>query len=362
MAYVESRMNTWFRLIIAGFAGGLGLTSALLSLAAQAQVIPKDALRDPARVGASLSTSSTGNSAADWLERIAKSARELPYTGIFVHTTPEGTTTSRITHVVDAKGVENEKIESLEGPMMEIVRRDEEMICYKPDEKTIRIDRRATGRFFPSLITGNPRDVGENYRVKLGAIERVAGFDCQWITLEPKDTMRYMQTLCADVATGLLLRARLYNDRNQVIEQFMFTQLDVSRRVARQTLRSRFERAVGWKRDEAVQIAGKDRDVDTGWNVGTLPAGFRKVMELLRPLAGRREPVAHLVFSDGVSHVSLFAEQSGEVGRVSLAGGSEDRPTTFATRTVADYQITVMGEVPLGAVQLIADSVTRRSK
>lgn len=333
--------------------GLLGLACGLTSAWVAAQAQSREERRDAAR--------QTAN-AAEWLDRIAKSARELPYTGVFVHATPDGTTTSRITHVVDARGVEHEKIESLEGPPMEIVRRDEEMICYRPDEKTVRVDRRASGRFFPSLITGNPREVAQNYRLKVGAIERVAGFDCQWITLEPKDALRYMQALCADVNTGLLLRARLYNERNQMIEQFMFTQLDLNRPVAKQSVRSRFERALGWKRDEAVQVASKEREIDTGWNVGQLPAGFKKVMELLRPLAGRKEPVAQLVFSDGLSHVSLFAEQSGEGGRVSAVGSADDKPTTFATRTIADYQITVIGEVPLGAVQLIADSVTRRTR
>lgn len=331
-----------------GFAVSAGIVHAQL-----APTQTREERRDAARQNAN---------AIEWLERIVKSARELPYTGVFVHATPDGTTTSRITHVLDARGVENEKIESLEGPMMEIVRRDEEMICYKPDQKTVRIDRRASGRFFPSLISGNPRDVAENYRVKVGSVERVAGFDCQWITLEPKDALRYMQALCADVNTGLLLRARLYNERNQVIEQFTFTQLDVGRNAPRQSLRSRFERAIGWKRDEAVQAPTKDRDVDTGWNVANLPNGFRKVMELLRPMPGRREPVAQLVFSDGISHVSLFAEQAAEGSRVSATGSSSDHPTTFASRTVADYQITVMGEVPIGAVQQIADGVTRRTK
>jgi len=39
---------------------------------------------------------------------------------------------------------------------------------------------------------------------------------------------------------------------------------------------------------------------------------------------------------------------------------AEDGPTSFAMRAVADHQVTVMGEVPLAAVQTIADGVTRR--
>jgi sigma-E factor negative regulatory protein RseB len=296
--------------------------------------------------------------ALDWLERIARSARETTYTGVFVHQTADHSAAARITHLVDRQGIEHEKIEMLDGPLMETVRRNEEMYCYHPDAKTIRVDRRATGRFFPSLVTGEPKKIAENYRVKLGQSDRIAGFDCQWIILEPKDALRYMQKVCAELGTGLLLRARTFNDRNQLLEQFVFTQLDLSRSVSKQALKSRFEESPGWKKDFAV--ASPSRDSDTGWQVGNLPAGFKKVMEMMRSLSGRQQPVAHLVFSDGLSHVSVFAEPSQGPGRIMAAAASDENPTTIAVRSVADYQITVMGEVPFAAVQAIADGVTRR--
>ena len=289
-----------------------------------------------------------------WLERIAKSARELPYTGVFIQQTAEGVSTARITHLVDQQGVEMEKLEMLDGPLTEIVRRNEEMFCYHPDAKTVRVDRRISGRFFPSLITGDSKAIAENYRVKLGTIERVAGFDCQWVILEPKDTMRYMQTLCAELGTGLLLRARMYNDRRQMLEQFTFTQLDLSRSVARQSLRSRFEQLPGWNTTES---AIPSRRKDSAWSVTQLPAGFKKVAELMRTLVGRPAPVAQMVFSDGLLQVSIFVEPLHGAAQTSGARMSEDSPIAFAMRPVAEHQITVMGEVPVAAVQAIADGV-----
>ena len=82
----------------------------------------------------------------EWIDRIAKSARELPYTGVFIQQTADGVSTSRITHLVDRQGVELEKLEMLDGPLTEIIRRNEEMYCYHPDAKTVRVDRRVSGR------------------------------------------------------------------------------------------------------------------------------------------------------------------------------------------------------------------------
>ncbi len=299
--------------------------------------------------------------ALEWLERISRAGREMPYTGVFVHSTPENSTSSRVTHLVDKQGVEHEKIESLDGPLMETIRRNEEMYCYQPEAKVVRIDRRTTGRFFPALVTGSPQKIAENYRVKLGPKDRFADYDCQWIVLEPKDSMRYTQKLCAELGSGLLLRAKTFNDRNQLLEQFVFTQLDLSRAVFKQSLKSKFEESIGWRRDYSVPAAAQ-KDTETGWLVTNLPAGFKKIMEMMRSLSGRPQPVAHLVFSDGVSHVSVFAEPSQSPARVSAGGASDDSPTTFAVRSVADYQVTVMGEVPFAAVQAIADGVTRRAR
>jgi sigma-E factor negative regulatory protein RseB len=294
----------------------------------------------------------------EWLERMSRSARELPYTGVFVHQSTEGSNTSRITHVLDRQGNEHEKLEMLDGPLMEVVRRNEEMFCYHPDQKVVRVDQRATGRFFPALVNGNPAAIAENYRVKLGSIERVAGHDCQWLVLEPRDSMRYLQKLCAELGTGLLLRARMYNERNQLLEQFMFTQVDVSGAVSRQDIRSRYEQKTGWQRDYAVRESTKS--VDTGWQVGNLPAGFKKVKEMVRSLSGRKDPVSHLVFSDGLLHVSVFVEPSGGQNVQPSSRMSDDGPISVAIRPVADFQVTVMGEVPIAAVQTMADSVSRR--
>ena len=60
---------------------------------------------------------------------------------------------------------------------------------------------------------------------------------------------------------------------------------------------------------------------ETGWMVARVPAGFVKIMEGFRKLRGRRDPVAHLVFSDGLVAISVFVEPytTGLRGAVSLA-------------------------------------------
>lgn len=305
---------------------------------------------------ASVARAAPADNAGEWLAKVVRSAHDLPYQGVFVHQTADSTSISRIAHRME-QGVEQEKIEALNGPQMEMVRRNDELICYQPAAKVARVERRAAGRFFPSLVTGDPKAIAEHYRLKLGPVERIAGFDCQWLILEPRDAMRYLQQLCAEMNTGLLLGARTLNERNQLTEQFLFTQLDLNHPVGRDAIRSRYEQAVGWLRE--APVAAVAQNTENRWKFGNLPAGFRKVMEMVRSLTGRAQPVIHIVYSDGLSNVSIFAEPALGAERISAFGASDDMPATYAVRSIADYHVTVLGEVPLTTVQTIADGISR---
>ena len=83
---------------------------------------------------------------------------------------------------------------------------------------------------------------------------------------------------------------------------------------------------------------------------------------MTRNLVGRPEPVSHLVYSDGVLSVSVFVESVQTAPNSFTSVVAEDGPTSFAMLAVADHQVTVMGEVPVVAVQTIADGVARRTR
>ena len=297
-----------------------------------------------------------GNDPQVWLQRAAQAARSTSYAGTFVHTNGDRTSTVRITHV-NVGGEEHERVEPLDGPRLEIVRRDDEMFCYFPDAQTVRLDRRVTARFFPAILSTSSPAIGAGYDVTLGRSERVLGFDCQWIRLEPKDAMRFAQRLCSEVATGLVLRAKTFNG-TQVIEQYTFTDLKVGPQVARGDVKSIFEaRIKRWTTD--AQPREETKTVDTGWTVASLPAGFQKVAELRRTLPGRAHPVSQLIFSDGIVTLSVFVEPNAPPARTAEAS-SEDGTTTFFVRPMGENLVSVLGEVPLATAQQVGRSVARR--
>ena len=294
-----------------------------------------------------------------WLQRATQAARQASYEGVYVHTNGDRISTVRVTHITGA-GEEHERIEPLDGPdTLEIVRRNDEMICYFPDAKTVRLDRRVTAHFFPALLSASsPEAIAASYDLKLGKTESALGFDCRWIRLEPRDHMRYAQAMCAETQSGLVVRAKTFNAQNQVIEQYTFTDLKIGPQVARNDVKSLFEaRIKRWITD--AQPREEAKSVDTGWTVNDPPPGFRKVTELRRSLPGRTAPVSQLVYSDGVASVSVFVEANATPPRTQEAS-SEDGTTTFFVRPLGDMVVSVLGEVPLATAQQVARSVAHR--
>ena len=308
-------------------------------------------------VGLACSSQAAPSDPLAWLQRASQAARQASYEGTYVHTNGDRISTIRITHV-NSGSEEHERIEPLDAATHEIVRRNDEMFCRFPDAKTVRLDPRITARFFPAIIASSADTISASYDVKLGKTERVLGFECQWIRLEPRDSLRYAQRICSEVATGLILRSKTMSESGHVIEQYTFTDLKLGAQVARTDLKSIFRaRNRQWLTD------GQPRDevtsAQTGWMLAKPPVGFHKVTELKRTLPGRAQPVSQLVYTDGVASLSVFVEPNTVPAR-SAEASSEDGTTTFYVRPFGEHLVTVLGEVPPATAREVARNVARR--
>jgi sigma-E factor negative regulatory protein RseB len=92
------------------------------------------------------------------------------------------------------------------------------------------------------------------------------------------------------------------------------------------------------------------------WKVVAVPTGFKKIMEMRRPLHGNKTAVIHFVFSDGLAGISVFIETLGNNFDKKI--GLSSRGAIHVYRKIKDdYLVTVVGEVPPRTVMQIADSV-----
>lgn len=294
--------------------------------------------------------------AAGWLQQAAAAARQLNYIGTLVYQHDGRTETSRVMHLVDATG-EHEKLVNLDGPAREVIRNNEQVRCYYPDAKVIRIEPRTYRNAFPSLLPQQIDTLAAYYHFRKAESARIAGMETQAYVFEPKDGMRYGHKLWADAASGLLLKAQLLNDHNLPIEQFVFTDVQIGATIDRESVRPTFRPPpADWEMREA--LPGDVVQQDTGWTVKALPPGFSKVVEGYRTLRGKVAPVAHLVFSDGLVAVSVFVEPMPDAPQP--IGLSQQGGINVYSRQLNNHLVTVLGEAPGATVRQMAYSVARR--
>jgi sigma-E factor negative regulatory protein RseB len=295
----------------------------------------------------------TDTSALQWLQRIYAASEKLSYTGTFVYQQGQRSETSSIVHVADSAGP-RERLETLNGVPREIVRNGDEVVCYLPASNTMKIDKQPGRRPFPTILSEQLKDVSENYTIRKGDVERVVGYDCQVLALEPNDHMRYGHRLWADLKTGMLLQAKTYNEKKEMLEQFFFTQIKIGA-VGRDQLRPRYSRK---SREWHIEDSGATSAnlAESGWTLRSKPPGFRTVAELMRTV-GSTGGVGHIVLSDGLAAISVFIEPASGKRPAPRAGLARQGAINVYTRPVGNYWVTVVGEAPAESVKYVANAV-----
>lgn len=292
------------------------------------------------------------------LQPAASAASSLNYTGTITYQRRGAVETSRIVHLFE-NGVEMERITTLDGPPFEVVRVNDELTCYIPEKALVRIEPRTGRQGFPSLLPRQMTTLSQHFTVKKLEIERVAGHDAQVWLFEPNDEFRFWHKLWTELKTGLWLRGRVLDERGNVIEEITFSDIQIGGKIDREQVKSTLaSKIANWRVDRKLPINAMK--TDTGWTARLLPAGFVKISEtFMRALPGRTEPVSQLVYSDGLTSVSVYAAPL-TAGETPTLGASVQGAHQMFSRQANDQLITAFGDARPAAVKAIANSLVRR--
>lgn len=295
--------------------------------------------------------------ALQWLGRVADAARKLTYSGTFIYQNGSRTETSRITHLVEG-GNELERLEVLDGSPREVLRFNDEVRCFLPEDRLLIVERRNSSRqAFPALLPTGLVGLTEHYTIRKGTTERIAGLDAQAIVIEPKDDLRYGHRFWVDTRSGLLLKAGVVGARGDWIETFAFTELRIGGPVERGALKSRSEADGGdWKVLNVRTTHGDDNQ----WLFRVPLPGFRKVAAMRRQVRPDVPEMKHLLFSDGLAAVSVFIEPL--AGSKPETGAFSMGSVNIYKRIVADHLLVVMGDIPPASLKLLGDGMEPKQK
>jgi sigma-E factor negative regulatory protein RseB len=202
----------------------------------------------------------------------------------------------------------------------------------------------------PPLGNGN----SAVYEIRGGERERLLGRKTRVVALHPRDEFRYGYRLWIDEETSMPLKTQLCNQAGEVIEQIVFSTIDLPERIPDSMFKPQMDASnYRWHRAER-QLASNA--APALWEAMRLPPGFRMATRSAQALPGSSEPVAHLVFTDGIASVSVFVEPRKPDSKPSEGPARVGSSSAFST-VVDGHQVTAVGEVPPNTVELIAKQV-----
>lgn len=292
-----------------------------------------------------------------WLEKMQRAAHMVNYEGTFVYGQQDHLSSMRIIHRVTPQG-EQERLISMDGTGREVVRDGSKVTCFLPDSNAVVVEKSRPVKQFPPEFPMKIDELKDFYTFSLAGTSRVAGHLTQGIKILPKDPYRYGHYLWVEKKTGLLLKTHLLNEQGKPIEQFVFTQVTFLDEVPDEYLVTSVN-SQGFTWYEAKESADKSEQAHPDMNVAWLPGGFKEDMERMQKMPTGGMPVKHKVFSDGLSSVSVFIEEGMEHDNSNLVGGSHMGAINAHGRSLGDYHVTVVGEVPHVTVQKICEAITQ---
>jgi sigma-E factor negative regulatory protein RseB len=302
-----------------------------------------------------------GENVLQLLNRMQEALQSRNYYGTLVYIQDGKVQSMRIVHQVSEKG-EYERLVNLNGNAREVIRKDNVVACFIPEQRTVLVgQRRFDDNVLSRMAENDFSAFQEHYDFLFDGEGRVAGLAAQRIMVKPKDNLRYGYRLWVAKDNALLLKFELLNEDGEVLEQSMFADISVVDSVPEELLKpeTTSEGFTWFKHEEESE--NRISAADSGWHISQLPEGFTITAHYKHLLPNSQNMAEHFVVTDGLASISAYIEKIGE-GHEDFVGLSPMGAVNAFGKISHGHQITVIGEVPESAVEMIAHGVVYEPK
>ena len=293
------------------------------------------------------------------LERIHGAAHARNYQGILVFSADGALASSRVAHFCEGSQ-SFERVEALDGVLQLVLRHNDSVYTLWPRSRVAVIEERDPQQASLRRVI-EPR-IAEHYELVDQGTDRIAGREAKVLLISPRDKYRYAQRIWVDTDSGLMLRTDVIGPHQRVMESSAFSEVEIDVRGRPQSVLQPIRQLDGYRQVRPVHMA--TRLESEGWALKPPVPGFRLSSCTLRSLdaGGARAdtPTLQAVFTDGLTHVSLFVERTGgERTRRALStqiGATHTLMQPFG----GEWWITLMGDVPLATLKQFFQALERR--
>ena len=292
-----------------------------------------------------------------WLKSMAEATRKLTYKGHFVYQQGSSLETLSVLHSYQ-NGKEKELIQYVDGLPREVLRQGNEITYASANQLPIRFEHES---LMPMVGRFTDDNLSEYYQLHPAALDRVAGRDAVQLLVVPTDRFRYGYQLWLDRQSSLMLKSVMVDSEGRIIERIQFTNLEFTDRLSSQEMALLNRRSKDSRNVNRITLNTiKEGDSNHwGWEAGWIPDGFDVRNSGRRPSPVSDRQVDSVIYSDGIASFSVFVEP--DETRV-LSQSSEQIGSLAAVSKVfrkddSYFNVTVVGDVPLGTAERVAVSV-----
>jgi len=290
-----------------------------------------------------------------WLiiEKATKATKFLNYKGVFRTQHNKEIKSIEITHATNNEQ-EFLRINVLDGSPGEVLSQGKTTYVYNTIEDNVIIQKRKKQRLFPAIFPSNVEVLKDFYRLSIGKTERIAGRLSQLLVLSPIDDFRYFHYFWLDRKSFLPLKMVVMDKDKNIIEQASFTQINTIDNKNLDWFKPDVDPSKNYIFDD--KIVGQGIVKNRFWKVKKIPPGYKEVDFRTKRMSGSNFLSHQLVFSDGLSYVSLFIKpisrgQKPKVGHVKVGINN------ICAQYQDGYQIMAVGSVPTSTCNKFSETI-----
>lgn len=251
-----------------------------------------------------VSANESSLTAIQWLEKVDVAMKTLNYQGTLAFVKENRLDTRQYFHRAE-DGKEQERLLSLNSPIRDVVRDSGEVRCFSKEENTLVVNHHSASKSFIINLPDDFSKVDDIYRVTLEESEVIASRPAQALFIQAKDGYRYSRKVWVDKQYFLPLKMELYDLSGVVIEQAIFTGLQVTPQAPLVNVDSN-DKSIHVKHiHQAKAHSINDSDIV----LGQIPQGFHTVFFTRMRGDTPSEATDHLLLSDGFSSISIYKEE-----------------------------------------------------
>lgn len=285
---------------------------------------------------------------AQWFDRMQQALRALNFDAHFVHARGDRIEPYRWVHGVSDNGTEIELLAGMNGPEYRALRHNNHVSYYHSLATPYSMRTSVLSGPVPAGFFQPFQNISNAYHVVSVGGGRVMDRPAQHIRVVSRDRQRYGYSIWVDRGTGMLLRSATVSLEGDVLEQVQLTSLFVNDEMS-ENLRELKSIA----RPPLIDDHSNREPVRGAWALNWLPQGFELVRSNSHRMAVTGQQADYFLYSDGLAKFSLYISARGQdTPSVQIEGAD-----SLYSAQLNDYQVTIVGSLPLATIERIAQSL-----